>query len=44
MYLYFEVASESNLNVWTVQSLGKEYQFLDIFLIKLVDSKVLYLI
>jgi len=42
MYLDVEVASESNLNVWTVQSL--EYQFLDIFLIKLVNSEVFHLI
>jgi hypothetical protein len=41
MYLHVEVTSESKLNVQTVQSLGKEYQFLDIFLIKLVNSKIL---
>jgi len=44
MYLHVEVASESNLNVRTVQSLDKECQFLDISLIKLINSKVFYLI
>jgi hypothetical protein len=40
MYLYVEVASKNSLNIHT----GKEYQFLNIFLIKLVNSKVFYLI
>jgi hypothetical protein len=40
MCLFVQVASESVQNIRTVQSLGKEYQFLDLYLQNLVAPLV----